>query len=431
LLVFPGGVEAHAHIHEPMHRGWTRGEEVWLQSPEGATRAALFGGTTTLVSFAFMDVHVERQEFDAALAVEHRRAIFETRSHADFAFHPVFTGTPSDATLASIADAVADGTTTFKFFTTDLTTTQTGIRLDYGSARELLAQCARLGAMAMVHAEDDDLIKYMEAKLRREGRAELRNVHEVHTNVGEEIAVRTVARLAEEEGAALYVAHVCGRGALDAIAERRAAGQPVYGEALHNCMCFSLDDYDRPDGAKFHIGMGLRPREDGEALWAGLADGRLSTLATDEYTTSFAVKMAGTDIESTPGGHVGIETRGIVGFSEGTQRHGFSLRRFVDVFATNPARVTGLYPRKGTIAPGSDADLVLWDPDAERTITIDDLHHEGDYSPWEGWRVRGWPVTTILRGEIVVDAGRLLNRPGDGRFVKRKHEAEVLARVAF
>jgi dihydropyrimidinase len=141
--------------------------------------------------------------------------------------------------------------------------------------------------------------------------------------------------------------------------------------------------------------------------------------------------MAGTDIESTPGGHVGIETRGIVGFSEGTQRHGFSLRRFVDVFATNPARVTGLYPRKGTIAPGSDADLVLWDPDAERTITIDDLHHEGDYSPWEGWRVRGWPVTTILRGEIVVDAGRLLNRPGDGRFVKRKHEAEVLARVAF
>lgn len=431
LLVFPGGVEAHAHIHEPMHRGWTHGEEVWLQSPEGATRAALFGGTTTVVSFAFMDVHVEAQEFDANVAVEHRTRIFDARSHADFAFHPVFTGTPSEAMLASVEDAVADGTATFKFFTTDLTTTQTGIRLDNGSARELLAQCARLGAIAMVHAEDDDLIKHMEAKLRREQRTELRDAHLVHTNVGEEIAVRMVARLAEHEGAALYVAHVCGEPALDAIAERRADGAPIYGEVLHNCMCFSLDDYDRPDGAKYHIGMGLRPAEDGRALWRGLHDGRLSTLATDEYTTSYAVKMAGTDVESTPGGHVGIETRGIIGFSEGLDAHGFSLRRFVEVFSTNPARVTGLYPRKGVIAPGSDADLVLWDPSVEREITLADLHHEGDYSPWEGWRIRGWPVTTILRGRVVVDRGRLLGAPGDGRFVKRKIEADVLAGPAF
>ena len=122
-LVFPGGVEPHAHIHEPMHKGWSQGREEWLQPPEGATRAALFGGTTTVVSFAFMDVHVEQQEFDANVAVEHRRRIFDPRSYADFAFHPVFTGTPSDATMASIADAVADGTATFKFFTTDLTTT--------------------------------------------------------------------------------------------------------------------------------------------------------------------------------------------------------------------------------------------------------------------------------------------------------------------
>ena len=431
LLVLPGGVEPHAHIHEPMHRGWTHGEEVWLQSPEGATRAALHGGTTTVVSFAFMDVHVEQREFDANLAVQHRTAIFAERSHADFAFHPVFTGTPSDATLASIEDAVADGTATFKFFTTDLTTTQSGIRLDHGSARELLAECARLGAMAMVHAEDDDLIKHMEAKLRREGRTELRNAHLVHTNVGEEIAVRTVARLADEVGAALYVAHVCGEPALHAIAELRAAGQPVYGEVLHNCLCFSLDDYAKPDGAKYHIGMGLRPREDCEALWGGLADGRLSTLATDEYTTSYAVKMAGTDIESTPGGHVGIETRGLIAFSEGVGKRGFSLRRFVEVYATNPARVTGLYPRKGVIAPGSDADLVIWDPDVERTITIDELHHDGDYSPWEAWHVIGWPLMTILRGRVVVEDGKLHAEPGDGQFVPRKVDREVLERPLF
>ena len=430
-LVFPGGVEPHAHIHEPMHRGWTHGREEWLQPPEGATRAALFGGTTSVVSFAFMDVHVEEQEFDANLAVAHRRSIFDERSYADFAFHPVLTGTPSDATLASIGDAAADGTATFKFFTTDLTTTQRGIRLDNGSARALLAECARAGAVAMVHAEDDDLIKYMEAKLKREGRAQLRNAHLVHTNEGEEIAVRTIASLARREGAAVYVAHVCGAPARDTVAECRADGQPIYGEALHNCMCFSLDDYGKPDGAKYHIGMGLRPRADCEALWDGLRDGRLSTLATDEYTTSYAVKMAGTDIETTPGGHVGIETRGIIGFSEGVGKRGFSLQRFVEVFSTNPARVTGLYPRKGVIAPGSDADLVIWNPDVERTITIDELHHEGDYSPWEGWAVRGWPETTILRGRIAVDGGELLADAGDGVFVKRKIAPDVLAGPCF
>jgi len=283
----------------------------------------------------------------------------------------------------------------------------------------------------MVHAEDDDLIKYMEARLRREGRAQLGNAHLVHTNRGEELAVRTVAALAGDAGAAVYFAHVCGEEALDTIAARRAAGQPVYGEVLHNCLCFSLDDYARPDGAKYHIGMGLRPREDCDALWRGLADGRLSTLATDEYTTSYAVKMAGTDIESTPGGHVGIETRGMIGFSEGVGKRGFSLRRFVEVFATNPARVTGLYPRKGVIAPGSDADLVLWDPAIERTITMDDLHHDGDYSPWEGWPVQGWPLTTILRGSVVVEDGRLNVEPGHGRFVPRKLDPDVLARPLF
>src|SRR5207248_10189118 len=121
-----------------------------------------------------------------------------------------------------------------------------------GSARGLRAECARVGAVAMVHAEDDDLIKYTEAKLKREGRAQLRNGHLVHTNVGEEIAVRTVAALAQEQAAAVYSAHVCAAPARDTIAARRAAGQPVYGETLHNCMCFSLADYDQPEGAKYH-----------------------------------------------------------------------------------------------------------------------------------------------------------------------------------
>jgi dihydropyrimidinase len=419
-IVMPGGVEAHAHIYEPMHRGWTGGEEVWLQSPEGATRAALHGGTTTVLSFAFMTVHVEKELYDVNAAIAERDAIFSARSYADYAFHPVLAGSVSDHTLGTLAEAIQGGTPTVKVFTTDLTTKQAGVMIDSGSLRDVLGVVATEGGILMSHSEDDGIIKRMEARLRREGRAQLPNVHLVHTALCEELAFRHVATMARDAGAPLYFVHVCGASALNVVAEARTAGQPVYGEVLHNMLCFSLDDYLEPDGAKYHIGMGLRPKEDCAALWAGLVDGgALSTLATDEYTTSFAVKMAGTDIESTPGGHVGIETRGMIGFSEGHRRRGMSLRRFVDVFSTNPAKLMGLYPRKGVIAPGSDADVAIWDPDVRRTITIDALHHDGDYSPWEGWDVEGWPVMTLLRGAIVVEDGELLSQPGSGRFVKR------------
>jgi dihydropyrimidinase len=234
-----------------------------------------------------------------------------------------------------------------------------------------------------------------------------------------------MARLAREAGAPLYVAHVGAREPMEAIAELRAAGQAVYGEALHNLLCFSTDDYEKPDGAKYHIGMGLKPPEHPPALWEGLADGRLATIATDEYTTSYAVKMAGTDLQSTPGGHVGIETRGLIAYSEGVAKSRLTLERFVEVWAANPARILGMYPRKGVLAVGSDADIAVWDPEVRWTIEMEELHHEGDYSPWEGWEVTGRPVTTILRGKVVVDGGRLLGSAGDGRWLRRRLDPEV------
>jgi dihydropyrimidinase len=384
-----------------------------------------------VLSFAFMAVHVVEQQFDANLAVQHRREIFSGRSYADFAFHPVLTGTPSEQTIATVGEAIEDGTATMKLFTTDLTTGQAGVRIDNGSALAVMLECAEHGAMVMVHAEDDELIKHMEAKLAREGRDQLENVQLVHTTVGEEMAVRSVARMAEEAGAGLYIVHVTGREPLDAVAEARARGLPVYGETLHNLLCFSTDDYRKPDGAKYHIGMGLKPPGHQAPLWTGLADGRLSVLATDEYTTSYAVKMAGTTLQTTPGGHAGIETRGIIGFSEGYKQGRLTLERFVEVFATNPAKLMGLFPRKGVIAPGSDADLAVWDPEVERTVAIEDLHHESDYSPWEGWQVRGWPVATILRGKVVVRNGELLGEPTDGRWLRRKVDAEILSQPAL
>ena len=431
LLVTPGGVEAHAHIHEPMHRGWSGGQEVWLQRPEGATRAAVFGGTTTVLSFAFLAVHVVSEVFDAQAAVEERRGIFEGSSFADFAFHPVLTGSPDPRTIEGLARAVEAGTPTLKVFTTDVTSAQHGIRMDNGSIRELMNRFGRLGGLTMVHAEDDDLIRYGEARLKALGQERLRNVDQVHTNLGEELAFRSVVRMAEEAGSAVYFVHTTGRGGVAVLGEAREAGLAVYGETLHNILCFNVEDYERPDGNRYHIGMGLRSKDDNAALWEALGDGRISTLATDEYTTSHAVKVLGETVETAAGGHVGIETRGIIGLSEGVGAGRLSLERWVDVFATNPARLMGLYPRKGLIAPGSDADLVIWNRADERTISMADLHHDGDYSPWEGWRVRGWPQTTLLRGRVVVERGVLVDEEPKGVWIPRSIDPEVLRSPAL
>jgi dihydropyrimidinase len=425
-IVTPGGIESHAHIYEPMYRGWTADREVWLQSAEGATRAAAFGGTTTVLSFAFLDVHVADRAYDTTEAVEQRQAVFAGRSYVDFGFHPVLTGSAEPETLASIRSAVEQGTPSFKLFTTDVTTGQAGIRINRGSMLDAFRTAAEVGGLLMVHAEDDDLVKYHESRLRREGANQLANIRQAHTPFGEALAFSEVARLAEAADAAVYFVHVTAGAALDVVRADRARGRPVYAETLHNLLCFSDDYYRRPDGARYHIGMGLPSLADQAALWQGVHDGSVATIATDEYTTPLAVKMGGHDIETVPGGHVGIETRGIILFSEGVQKRGLPLRRFVDLFATNPARLFGLYPRKGVILPGSDADLVVWDQAGARTISMADLHHDGDYSPWEGWKVGAWPIVTILRGRPIVRDGQLLGDPSRGQWVARQISAEVL-----
>jgi dihydropyrimidinase len=421
-IVLPGGVECHAHVFEPMHRGWLQGsddKDVWLQSPEGATRAAVCGGTTTVLSFAFTAVHVAGEPLDVTAAIEERQRVFTGHSFCDYGFHPVLTGAVAEPTLASLGEAIRAGTPTVKIFTTDVTSAQTGIMIDTGSLMEVMAVCARDGGLLMAHTEEDGLIKHMEAKLKREGRADLGNARLVHSDLGEEIAFRRILRLAQSSACPLYLVHVAGPGGLDALRAARCVGQAAYGETLHNLLCFSQEDYGKRDGAKYHIAMGLPSKQANQELWEGLADGSLSTLATDEYTTSYKVKMSGSDIESTPGGHAGIETRGIIGFSEGYAKGRLSLRRFAEVFATNPAKIMGLYPRKGIIAPGSDADLAVWDPQVTRTITMDSLHHDSDYSPWEGWQVRGWPVMTLLRGKIMAAGGRVTGTAADGLWVPR------------
>lgn len=425
LLVLPGGVEAHAHVLEPAHRGWTKGEEVWLQGPEGASRAAAFGGTTTVASFAFLGVHDANTD-DPIEAVNRRRELFDGRSYVDFTFHPGIVGNPSGELLANVGKAVAAGIPTFKAFTTCVTTQQSGVKMDDGPMFDLMAVLADAGGMLLVHAEADELVTHMEAKLRRENSDQWYNLHLVHSSLSEELAFHKVCRLAREHGTAVYFVHVTGRSGVDVIAAARAAGQPVYGEVLHNYLCFTSEDYRQPDGGKIQTYPALKDDDDRQALWEGLLDGAMTTVATDEYTTDYSTKVGGRTVETACGGHAGIETRGIITYAEGVASGRMTLRQFVDVFSTRPAKVLGLYPRKGAIAVGSDADLVLWDPADHRTISMDDLHHDGDYSIWEGWQARGWPVVTVCRGELIVDHGVLRGDQSHGSWLPRRLSAEVL-----
>jgi dihydropyrimidinase len=235
--------------------------------------------------------------------------------------------------------------------------------------------------------------------------------------------------VAEWTGSPVYFVHVSASQGIAAIGEARAKGMPVYGETLHNYCCFNADNYREEYGMKYHTYPSLKSEEDRQALWNGIVRGALNTMATDEYCTSWDVKIRGRTVRDVTGGHNGAETRVGVTYSEGVSRRGMSLQRFVDVTSANAAKIMGLYPRKGVIAPGSDADIVLIDPGIKKRLTMDDFHIT-DYSIWEGFAAEGWPVMTILRGQVAVENGDLKVSLGSGQFLRRKVDPEVTNRPA-
>jgi dihydropyrimidinase len=235
--------------------------------------------------------------------------------------------------------------------------------------------------------------------------------------------------VAEATGAAVYFVHTSAKEGVDAVLEARAKGLPVFAETLHHYACFNAEDYRKPRGFCYHTYPSLKYPEDQAALWDGLVRDGVSTTGTDEYPTSLELKLRGKTVEDVTGGNLGAEARMGIVFTEGVVKRRMPLERFAAVTSTNAARILGLYPRKGAIAPGSDADLVLIDPAIHKTLTREDFH-VSDYSPWEGWEVRGWPVMTILRGRVLVDGGRLVRDARDGMLVPRKISAEVVHRPA-
>ena len=422
--VLPGGIEPHTHIATRVSEEWAGRPGVMTQSPEAASRAAAHGGVTTYIDFAGgMEGTEEGDQSDKSIMarLDARRGVFSGHSYTDFAFHFTFAGEVPTRTIEEIGEAVQSGVSSFKIFTTF------GSKVPYGHLWAIFEAVGNSGGIMAVHAEDDDMVKYMEAKLIREGRDQGYNLHLAHNNISEDISFRKIIRLSEHTETGIYFVHTTAKEGAYAIADARNKQLPVYGEALHNYLHFTHDHYREPEGTAIHTYPAIKHASDRDGLQDALINGTLSTTATDEYTTYKHIKLSGNTIETVCGGHNGIETRLPVVYTKFVSTGRISIEKFVDITSTNAAKILGMYPQKGAIATGSDADIVLFDPDMNKTITLDGLHADSDYSIWEGFECQGYPVMTILRGKIIVENGELKGSPSDGNWLARKVAASVLA----
>jgi dihydropyrimidinase len=406
--VVPGGIDAHVHFN----LGVT--EAMRAQSALDGSRAAAFGGTTTFIDFGFQSGAGSPVEAASAKIKE----LGDQQPHVDYALHLMLTQQVTDAAMAELPEVVSGGIASFKMFTTFAEGSASGHLIsDDGVIWGVMNAAERAGGLVMVHAEDDCIINFNTRRLYAEGREAGRNIHLARPPLAEEAAIRRMILLCERSGCPLYVVHVSSAAGVAAIGQARSRRVPVFGEVLHNYLAFTSQDYARPDGTLYHNYPPLKSPVDQDALWSAIDVGDLDTVASDDFTIPRDSKLSGQVVDNVPGGHNGIETRMDVLFSEGVSKNRLTVEQFVKLTAEAPARLFGLYPRKGVIAVGSDADLVLLDPAARHTIRLDELHSACDYSLWDGWELTGRVTATVLRGQVLVQDGNWVGPRHTGGFV--------------
>ena len=373
-IVMPGGIDPHVHCKwiMPMPDG-TFG---FTEGPEIVSRAALYGGTTTLIDFA-----ARLEDIPFSEVIEKRDHDWVGNCYCDYSYHLMLLGDVEPPVLSELEGLIGDGYPTIKIFTTNITPSRSGRMVHFGDIWEVFKVITRAGGLGVIHAEDNDLVMHMYEKLIREGRVSFHNLAEVHSALSEDLSFRRVIRLAEAEKTPLYMMHVSAGTGVRAIMEARAKGQAIYGETLHQYMLFTSEDYKRPNGQIYHTYPSLKSPEDQAELWAGTLDGSINAVATDELCCTLQLKTVGNRIDDTTGGNAGVEPRLGVMYQEMVTERGYSLEQFVDLCSSNAAKIMGLYPRKGAIAAGSDADIAVLDPTIKRKVRLEDLH-ESDYSPW-------------------------------------------------
>jgi dihydropyrimidinase len=398
-LVIPGGIDPHAHL-----------QGNFVDDLRTGTAAAVAGGITAVGTFANpRDGENAVEAMDRSLAEVTERAIGDVFFHAR-------TWPPNSEFAEMMPELAARGQPSHKVF---MTASDFGVQR--GALIEVLEAARDAGVVTLMHCEDPEILQRTLARMRAEGRTSLEYYAESRPVLAEVAATQDAAVLCELTGAPMHLVHLSCERALDAARNPRTVGLPLTIETRPLYLYFTDQALLRADGPLYVGQPPLRPQSDVEAMWRGLADGRITFLATDHAPWTRAQKMdPELDVGRLRPGVSDLRFMLAVLYSEGVRKGRISQERFVEVVSTGAARTFGLYPERGVVREGSLADLVVFDPELERTASADDDPSRSDYTPFEGWSVTGWPVTTIRRGEVVYEDGRVTGEAGSGRAVVRR-----------
>lgn len=408
-FLFPGGIDPHTHFDLPV------GEITTADDFESGTKAAIMGGTTTIIDFA-----TQFKGETLRTGLQNWQAKASGKCYADYGFHMAITDWNKSVAKEMTAMVHNEGIPSFKLYMAY----KNILQVDDGAILQALQTAKDCGALICLHCENGDIVAQRIEEAHQKG--DLTPAAHPLTRppeVEQEATARAIA-LAELAGAPVYIVHLTSKGALQAVADAKFKGAEVYAETCPQYLLLDESVYagDGFSGAKYVISPPLRSEEHQEPLWAGLHSGILDTVATDHCAFNFEGQkdLGRTDFSKIPNGAPGVETRMGLLYSYGVMTGKLNLNEFVALTSTNAAKLFGLFPRKGTITPGSDADLVVWDPRTESVITADALHQKVDYTPFEGYKQLGKAIHVFLRGQHVVRDGQLNVKKPEGVYVSRK-----------
>ncbi len=406
LLVMPGGVDTHVHFND-VFMG-----TVSVHDYLTGTRAAAFGGTTSVIDFSNQ---VPEGSLEKTLRDKHEEA--EGKALIDWGVHPVITR-PDEETLAEIPVVVAAGAPTIKCY---MTYRDDGLLIEDEDLARIAIRLSEAGGMLMLHAEDNDAIEANVPRLVSEGKtAPIYHARSKPPKVETE-AIRRIIEIARDTGGKFFIVHLASPGGLELLTEAMETGVDIRPETCCHYLVFTEAMLERDDGIKWICSPPLRDREAQDVLWKGVRDGRIRMVTSDDAAYSWEAKLYGKDrFDLCPNGIPGIEARFQVLYSEGVARGRISLPRFVQIVASEPARLFGMAPKKGSLTIGADADIVLLDPEVRWTMGQDTLHMATDWSAYEGFEVTGKVRKVFSRGELIIDGEEWMGTPGRGRYLRRR-----------